>query len=188
MLRQVLGQQVMVGQLLHLADAVHQNDLFKLFIGGRIANHAHERCKAGAGGEHEQAFAGQQVVDQQGAGRFAPDDDAVADLNVLQARSQRAIGHLDAKKLQVFLIVGADDTVGAQQRLAALALEANHREVAVGEPQRRVACGGEREQLVSPVMHAQHALFVECTHGGRGKVEKVLLSKKVSIAICICLC
>ena len=77
-----------------------------------------------------QPLARQQVVDHQRAGGLAADDDRVADLDVLQPRGQRAVVHLDAEELQVVLVVGADDAVGAQQRLV-VHPQADHREVAV---------------------------------------------------------
>ncbi|MCY1550961.1 hypothetical protein D9M68_872560 [compost metagenome] len=64
----------------------------------------------------------------------------------------------------MFGVVGAGDAVGAQQRLLVHA-QADHGEVPVGETQRLVAGGGETEQAVGPVVHAQHALFQKCTHG-----------------------
>src|SRR5205085_6283080 len=83
--------------------------------------------------------------------------------DVLQARGERPVGHLDAQELEVLLVVRADDAVGAQQRLV-VDLEADHREVTVGKAQRGVARGGEGEQLVGPVVHAQHAFLVQCAH------------------------
>ena len=126
-----------------------------------------------------QALAGQRVVDQQGAGGLAAHDDGVTHLDVLQLRGEGAFLHLDREELQVLLVVGADDAVGAQQRLV-VDPQPDHREVAVGEPQRGVTRGGEAEQAVGPVVHAQHALFEEGTHGrwsadrrkdGRGPIE-----------------
>jgi hypothetical protein len=53
-------------------------------------------------------------------------------LQVLQARGQRAVLHLDAEELQMFLVVRAGDAVGTQQR-AVPDFEADHREVAVAK-------------------------------------------------------
>jgi hypothetical protein len=85
---------------------------------------------------------------------------------VLQPGGQRAFFHLDAEELQVLLVVRADDAVGPQQRLV-VDLQADHREVAVGETQGRIAGGGEGEQPVGPVVDAEHAFFAECTHKGQ---------------------
>uniref|UniRef100_A0A0R3QHZ1 4Fe-4S Mo/W bis-MGD-type domain-containing protein n=1 Tax=Brugia timori TaxID=42155 RepID=A0A0R3QHZ1_9BILA len=137
--------------------------LIELLVGLGVADHAHERCQAGTGAEQVEALAGQRVVDEQRAGGLAAHDDGVAHLDVLQPRGQRAVFHLDAQELEVLLVVRAHDAVGAQQRLVVDA-QADHREVAVGETQRRVARGGEGEQAVGPVVDAQDLLFAECTH------------------------
>ena len=79
---------------------------------------------------------------------------------MLQARGERAVGHLDAVELEVLVVVRAGDAEGAQQR-AALDLEPDHHEVAVAEAQARVAGGREAEQGVVPVVDAQDALFAE---------------------------
>jgi hypothetical protein len=164
-LGQLLGDVVVVSQLFHLAHTVHQDHFLELFIGLGVADHAHERRQARAGGQHVQALGWQQVVDQQGAGGLLADDDGVTHLDVLQARGQRAVGHLDGQELQVLFVVGADDAVGAQQRLV-VHLQADHGEVPVGKAQRRVAGGGEAEKPVGPVVNGQHAFFEKCTHGG----------------------
>ena len=163
-LRQVVCHQVVVGQLVDLAHAMHQHHLFEALIGFRVADDAHERCQAGAGGQQIKPSAGQQVVDQQRAGGLAAHQYGVAHLNVLQARGQRPFLDLDAQELEVLLIIGADDAVGTHQRLAVDA-QADHGEVAVGKTQRRVARGGEGEQALGPVVDAQHAFLVEGTHG-----------------------
>ena len=80
---------------------------------------------------------GQQVVEDQRAGRLAADEDRIAGANVLQAGGERAVGHLDAVELEVLVVVGAREAEGAQQR-AALDLEPDHHEVAVAEAQARV--------------------------------------------------
>ena len=162
--RQVLDQQVVVGQLVDGAHAVHQHHLLELLVGLGVAHDAHERRQPGAGAQQVQAPPGQQVVDHQRAGGLAADDHGVAGAHVLQPRGQRAVRHLDAEELQVVFVVRADDAVGAQQRLVVDA-QPEHREVAVGETQRRVARGGEGEQAVGPVVDALHRLFVECSHG-----------------------
>ena len=82
---------------------------------------------------------------------------------MLQPRRQRAVLHLDAQELEVFFVVRAGDAVGPQQRLA-FDFQADHDEVAVVEPQGRVTRGGEGEQGVVPVVHAQHALSIESSH------------------------
>ncbi|MNV40325.1 hypothetical protein D3C71_1319260 [compost metagenome] len=71
----------------------------------------------------------------------------------------------------MLFVVGAHDAVGAQQRLAVLATQANHREMAVGEAQRGVARGGEGEKTVGPVVDRQDAFVKKGAHGALdGKV------------------
>ena len=92
----MLSDQVVVSQFVFFSHAVHQHHLLKRLVSFRVANDAHERCQTGAGGEQIQALAGQQVVNQQGAGGLFADDDGVADLDVLQARREWAVGYFDA--------------------------------------------------------------------------------------------
>ena len=81
-----------------------------------------------------------QVAQHQRSGRLPADDDRVSGLEMLQARGQRAVRHLDAEEFQVFVVVGAGDAVGARQRLA-VDLEADHHELAVVKAQTGVARG-----------------------------------------------
>ena len=134
-----------------LAHAVHQDDFLEALVGLRIANDAHERREAGAGRQHVQALGRDQVVDQQRSGRLATDDHGVPDLNVLQARGERAILDLDAEELKVLLVVRADNAVGAQQGLA-VDTQADHREVAVAEAKRRIAGQRKGKLLVGPMV------------------------------------
>jgi len=94
--RQLLDQHVVIGQLVDLANAVHQDHRVELLVGVRVADDAHEGRQPGAGRKQVEPLAGQQVVDDQGAGGLVADDDRVAGLDVLQPRGQRAVGHLDA--------------------------------------------------------------------------------------------
>ncbi|MCY1558228.1 hypothetical protein D9M68_951450 [compost metagenome] len=73
-------------------------------------------------------------------------------------------------------VIGADDAVGAQQRLA-VHPQADHGEVPIGKAQRRIARGGEAEQPVGPMMNAEHALFLKCTHEGSCEGEGVYCKK-----------
>ncbi|MNZ80954.1 hypothetical protein D3C78_996080 [compost metagenome] len=166
-LEQVFLEHLLVGQFLDLAHAVHDHGLFELLVGLGVAGHGQPGREAGAGADHVQVLAGQQVVDQQRARGLLADDDGVTDLDVLQLGRQRAVFHLDRQEFEVFLVIRAGDGIGAQQVLA-VDLEADHGEVAVGEPQRHVAGGGEGEKAVGPVVDGQYAFFVECTHGENG--------------------
>jgi hypothetical protein len=73
-------------------------------------------------------------------------------------------GHLDAQELQRLLVVGADDGIGAQQRLA-VHPQADHGEVAVGKAQALAARGGEGKQAIGPVVDGEHFFVVEGGHG-----------------------
>ena len=173
MRRQLLGDVVVVGQLIDLPHAVNQHHLLELLISGRVPDDAHKGRQSSAGRQHVKPFAGQQVVNDQRAGGLATHDHLVAHLNMLQARSQRAVGYLDAQELQVFVVVGADDAVGAQQGLVVDA-QPDHGEMAVAETQRRVTGGGEGKQRIGPVVHGQDFFFVESAHGVRVESDGVL--------------
>jgi hypothetical protein len=162
--RQLVSDVVVVSQLVDLAHAVHQDHFFKALVGVGVADDAHERGKAGAGGHEVKVFAGQQIVAQQSACGLAPHHDGVACLDVLQLGGQGAIGHLDAEEFKVLFVIGAGDRIGAQQRFAVVTTQADHGEVAIGKAQRLVACGGEAEQAVGPVVNAQYAFFKKSTH------------------------
>ena len=58
------------------------------------------------------------------------------------------------------LVIGARQTVGAEQRLA-VHLQADHRELAILEAQGGIPRGGEGEERVGPVMDGQHALLAQ---------------------------
>ncbi len=161
--RQFAFDEVGVGQFADPAHAVHQDDLVEAFVDVRVLDDAHEGRQAGAGAEQEQVLAGLEVVDHQRAHRLAADQNGVALFQVLQARGERAVLHLDAEEFEVFFVVGAGDAVGPQQRLA-FDFEADHHEVAVVEPQGRVTRRGEGKQGVVPVVHAQYALSIESSH------------------------
>ena len=96
---------VMVGQLIDLPHAVNQDDLLEALVGFRVVDQAHEGCQPGAGGEQEEALARLEVVQDQRSRRLLADDDRIARLQVLQARSQRAVLHLDAEKFQMLLML-----------------------------------------------------------------------------------
>ena len=113
MLGQFLGEVVVVSQLFDFAHAVDQDDFLKALICFRVADHAQKWRHAGAGGKQIQVFAGQQVIDQQGARWLAANDDLVAHLDMLEARGQRTVLHLDAQKFQMLFVIGADDAVSA---------------------------------------------------------------------------
>ena len=102
-------------------------------------------------------------MQQQGAGRLAADEDLIARLDVLQARSQRAVRHLDAQELQVLLVVRAGDAVGAHHRLL-IDAQTQHDEMPVLEAQRLIARRGEAEDGFIPVVHRQHPFRSDRSH------------------------
>ena len=69
-------------------------------------------------------------------GGLAADEDALAGLDVLEARGERAVRDLDAVKLEVLVVVGAGQAEGAEQR-AAVDLQTHHHEVPVPEAEGR---------------------------------------------------
>ena len=106
-----------------------------------------------------------EVVQHQRASRLLADDDVVARLQVLQARSERAVLHLDAEEFEVLFVIRAGDAVGAGQ-WTALDFEADHDELAVLETQAGIARDAEAEQGVVPVMDAEDLGVVVVAHGG----------------------
>ncbi len=150
---------------------MHQHHLLEALVDLGILDQAHEGRQAGAGGEQVEVAPRQQVVGDQGAGGLAADHDLVAHLEVLQPRGQGAVGHLDAEELQVVLVVGAGDGVGAHQRLA-VHLQADHHELAVLEAQAALAGGAEAEQGVVPVMDAEHLFKRKLAHAGSSECER----------------
>ena len=143
---------------------MHQHDFLEALVGFWVLDDADEGRQARAGGQQVQVLAGAQVVEHQRAHRLAADHHLVARLQVLQTRCERAVGHLDAEELQVFVMVGAGHAVGAHQRLA-VDRQADHHEVAVAKAQGRIARGAEREQGVVPVVDVQDAFGADVCHG-----------------------
>src|SRR5690606_31822273 len=129
----------------------------------RILDDAHERRQAGSCSEKEQVLARVQIAHDQSADGLLAHQNGIAFLEVLQARSERAVWYLDTQKLEVLFVVCAGDAVCAQQRLA-FDLQPDHHEMPVMKAQRGVACGFEAEQGVVPVMHTENAFGIEGSH------------------------
>ena len=144
-LRRLVDEVLAIGELGDLAAAMDEHDGLVTLVDIRVLDQAGERREAGAGREQQQALAREQVAGDQRAGRLAADQDDVAFPDVLQARGQRAVLHLDAEEFERLLVIGAGHAVGAQQRLA-FDLQADHRELAVLEAEARIARGREAEQ------------------------------------------
>src|SRR3546814_7458953 len=81
------------------------------------------------------------------AGRLAAEIHRIARLDLLQPRSQRAVGHLDRQKFDLVGIGGAGDRIGAQQR-PPLARQADHHELARAEAEARRAADREAEKML----------------------------------------
>ena len=143
-----------------------QDDFFKSLVGLGILNHAHEGRKPRSRGKQKQPLAGLEIIQHQGADGFLSNQNLVPHLDVLQPGRQRAVVHLDRQKLQMLLIVGTGDAVGAHERLA-FHLEANHHEMAVAKPQTRITRCLEREQGLVPVMHFSDCFRVLTSHNHR---------------------
>src|SRR5690606_28225890 len=83
-LRQFPADVVLVGQLADVAHAVYQDDLLVGLVDLGILDDAHEGRQASARAQQVQVLARQQVFRHQGAGGLGADQDAIADLQVLQ--------------------------------------------------------------------------------------------------------
>ena len=160
----MLGDELAVGDFVHVAHAVNQDHLLEALVGFRVLNHAHERCQTGAGAEQIEVLAGVEIIEHQRAGGLLADDDLVAFLQVLQLRGQRTVRHLDAEEFQMLFPVRAGDGVGAHQRAAIVLLQTDHHELTILEAQARITGALEAEQRIVPVVDAEHALDVHIAH------------------------
>ena len=161
-LRPFAVQFLAEGEVAHAADRMDDHHLLVKFIDVGVARQAEEGREARAGRQHEQPLARQQRVGHQRAGRLAAEIDLVARLDQLQLRRQRTVLHLDRQELDFLVPAGAGDRIGAQQRLAIVALEADHHELARPEAEAGRARDAEAEQMLVPVLHRQHGF-----HGKR---------------------
>ena len=157
---QVFDQLAAVSQLIRAAAGVHHDDLIEAFERFGVAHQRGEGRKPGAGGEEPQPLAGQQRVQHQRAHGFGAQDDLVAFLDVLQLRGQRAVRHLDRIKLQLVIPVGRGDGIGAQDRFAVIAGQADHHEFARTETQAGRTRHPEGKQPVGPMFHRRHRLRI----------------------------
>ncbi len=102
--RQLLQDQLAVGQVGHLATTVDQHDLREALVDIRIADDTQERRQPGAAGQQVERARRQQVLHQQRACGLASDQDGVAGNHVREPRRERAVRHLDAEELQRLLV------------------------------------------------------------------------------------
>ena len=156
-------QFLAIGQSRHFPRRMGEDDLIIPLIGFRVLDHAHERRQARTGAEQIEVLAGQQIVQDQRAGRLAADHDRIALLQMLQPGGQRAVLYLDAEEFQVLFVIRAGDTVGAHQ-WTPLDLQADHHELTVLEAQACIASGLEAEQRIVPMVHTENALYVQVAH------------------------
>ena len=132
-----------------------EDHLFEPLIGFGIADDRGEGRDAGAGREEIEPLAGRQSVVDQRAGRLAAEQDLVARLDELELRGQRAVGNLDREEFQFLVPARARDGIGAQQRFAGRAFEADHDELARAEAEGRWPRDPEGEHPVGVVFHRQ---------------------------------
>src|SRR5580692_7114073 len=161
---QVLDHLFAISEFRYLTAAMHEDDVFELVVNVRVLDQAGKRREPGAGGKQQQSLARNQIVGDQRARRLAADQDGVAFLDLLQARGERAVGHLDRKEFELFFVIGARHRIGAQQ-WAAIDLEPDHRELAVLKPEAGISGGAEAEERVGPVADGKNLFFMERTHG-----------------------
>ena len=160
---QLFGNQLPVGEIRRVAAAVDHDHFLEIVVDLQIPDDAEKRRQPGARRQQVQMASRQQVIEHQGAGRFASHQHFVTHLDILQARGQRAIRHLDAEKLQLFLVVGARHAVGTQQRLLVY-FQPDHGEVAVLEAETCIPGSAKAEQAVGPVVDTQHSLPIQIGH------------------------
>ncbi len=163
--RQLVADAVTVGKLRYLPAAVHQHDLFIALVGFGVADDREERCEPRPRAPEVQHATGREVVEHQRARRLAADENAITRLDMLQARGERAVRHLDRQEFELLVVVGAGKAVGPEQRLS-VELEADHHELPVGETERGAARRREAEHAGRPVVHVEHGLGLQGAHGG----------------------
>src|SRR3546814_9217561 len=96
------------------------------------------------------------------AGRLAAEIHRIARLDLLQPRSQRAVGHLDRQKFDLVGIGGAGDRIGAQQR-PPLARQADPHPLARAAAAARRAADPGAETILVPVAYRTHLLDPKST-------------------------
>lgn len=153
--RQFLCDQFFIGEFGNLPTAVHEHDPFVALIAFRVLDDAEKGREPGPGRHKIQVASRHQVVKNQGAGRLAVDENAVADPQMLEPRRQRPVRDLDRKEFQMLFVVGAGHAVGAHEG-AAGDLQPDHCELAVAESEARIAGSLEAEKVVRPMMHADN--------------------------------
>src|SRR3546814_15372819 len=94
--------EIGIGQFVGVAHPVYQDDFLETIVDVRILDDAHERSKAGSGGEKIKIPARFQIVDQQGTQRLAADQNRITTFQMLHARTPGAVLSIDSDTIEVF--------------------------------------------------------------------------------------
>lgn len=171
------------GEVADPAHRMHHDDLLVKLIHVRIARQAQERRQTGTGRQHEQPLARQQRVGHQRTSRLAAEVDLVARLDLLELAGQRTILHLDRQEFD-FLVPGrAGDRVSAQQRLAIIALQADHDELARPEAETGGPRDAEAEKMLVPMLHRQHGFHGKRAGGFQNRLFDRLVGQQSILAV-----
>jgi hypothetical protein len=98
----------------------------------------------------EQVTTREQIIRHQGTSRLGSQEKRVVDIQMLQTRRERAVGHLDTEKLEMVIKRRTGHAVRAHQWFA-VELEPNHGKLSGFEPKRWMARDNEAKQAVGPV-------------------------------------
>ncbi len=97
-LRQVLGDEILVREFIDETAGVREHDLVETIVDIGILDDRHERGETRARGQQPQRLARQQVVRDQRTRRLLADQHGVAHFQMLQARGERTVLDLDAQE------------------------------------------------------------------------------------------
>ena len=157
MLTQVFDLVLYNGAFAHPAHAVNQYDMLEALVDFRVLDDAHEWSGTCAGAQQIQTLSGFQVMQNQRARGLLADEYGITLADVLQARGEGTVRDLDAQEFQVVLVVRARDAVCAKKR-SLIDLQSHQNELPVFETEGRIACGGEGELCVRPMMNLEDPL------------------------------
>jgi hypothetical protein len=154
---QLLNQMFDNRTLANPANTVDENYMLESLLNFRVLDDAHERRSARTRAQQIEPLTRFQIVQYQRTRGLPADENRVPLANVLQTGGERAVRNLDAQKLQVLLVIRTGDAVGTQQR-PVIDMEPHHHELPILESQARIACGGEGELCVRPMLYFEDAL------------------------------
>ena len=80
-----MGEEFKVGEIIDVTHAMKHDNVLEFFVGAEITDQTQKRRQTGTGRQQIQTFARQQIIEQQGAGRFRGNQHFIADLQGLQA-------------------------------------------------------------------------------------------------------